>query len=83
VGGQGAVTPDKAAIKVGEPQEALQLHPGCRLRPIHNCSHLLGIHLDTPSRDDVAQKGNGGAMELTLFCLNEQLVRVLGGSGRR
>ncbi|XP_070304212.1 uncharacterized protein [Salvelinus sp. IW2-2015] len=73
-GGQGAVTPGKAAIEVGEPQEALQLHHGRRQGPFHHRFHLLGIHLDTLSRDDVAQKGNAGAMELALFHLNEQLV---------
>ena len=72
-GDQGAVNPYKAAIKVGETQEALQLHPGRRLRPIHHHFHLLRIHLDPPIRNNVAQKGNSGVIELTFFRLNEQL----------
>ena len=71
-GGQCAVTPDKAAIKVGKPQETLQLHPGRRLWPILPRFHLLGIHLGSPSRDDIAQKGHGGAMEMARLHLNKQ-----------
>ena len=73
-GSQGAVTPAKGAIKVDKPQEMLQLNPGRRLGPIHQSSHLPGIHVDTPSGDYVPQKGDGAAMELLLLCLNKQLV---------
>lgn len=73
-GSQCAVTPDEAAIEVGEPQEMLQLHPGCRQGPIHHRTHLPGIHLGIASGDDVPQKGDGGAMELAFLCLDKQLV---------
>ena len=66
VGSQGAVTPDKAVIEVGEPQEVLQLHPESRPRPIHHRSQLPGIHLHTPCSNDETQKRDGGTMELAM-----------------
>jgi hypothetical protein len=68
------VVPLHGAEAVGEEGAGMQLNRGSSLRPIHHRSHLLRINLDTPSREDVAQKGNGGAMELILFHLNKQLV---------
>jgi hypothetical protein len=73
-GSQGAVTPDKAAIKVGKSQETLQLQSGRRLGPIHHRSQLPGIHLYTPCSDDVTQEGDSGAMEFTLLSFHKKLV---------
>ena len=73
-GSQGAVTPDKAAIAGGEPQETLQLHPESRLGPIHHHSHLPGIHLYIPCSNAVTKEGDGGAMEFTLFLFHIKLV---------
>lgn len=63
----------------GPPKARVRQEPGWQTRtsgylgPIHHRSPSQ-IHLDTPSGDDLPQKGDGGAMEPSLLCLNKQLV---------
>jgi hypothetical protein len=77
VGSQGAVPPDKATINVGKSQETLQLHPGRRLGPIHQQSHLSGIHLYIPRSDDVTKERDGGVMEFKLLLFHKKRLEDL------
>jgi hypothetical protein len=61
-------------VDIDKSQETLQLHSGCGLRPIHHRFHLVRMHPNTPCSDDISKEGDGGAKELTLLRLHEQLV---------
>ena len=42
--------------------------------PVNDCFHLLFIHLNGPSRDNIPKEGNRAALELTLLCLDIELI---------
>ena len=42
--------------------------------PVNDCFHLLFIHLNGPSRDNIPKEGNRAAVELTLFCLDIEFI---------
>ena len=55
-GRQRAVPSNEPPIKVGKPQEPLELYSRGGLGPLHDGLNLAGIHPDAPGSHNVAQK---------------------------
>ena len=72
--GNGAVVMDEPPIAIGKPQEPLEGLPVSGGWPLLHFAHLLWVHGDAASGDDVPQEGGRGTGELTLLCHDEQAV---------
>jgi hypothetical protein len=70
------VASDKAAVKVGEAEENLEVAHGGRLGPVEDGRDFLRIHLDTCRRHEVAKVLDLALVERTLLWLGEEAVRA-------
>lgn len=52
--GHSTVATDEPSVKIGEPQEPLELLAGVRNRPGGDSRDLGGVHLDVPLANDVS-----------------------------
>lgn len=65
----GTATALKMAVRIGKPEELLDLLECGGTGPGGDCLNLYWVHLDACSRDNVTQEGNLGYVELTLLYL--------------
>ena len=69
----------EAAVVVRQANEAAYVGARGWLSPLGDGRDLAGVHGDTGSRDDVTQKGDRGAAELTFGSLGEETVLAQDG----
>ena len=69
-----AKVPDKSPVKVGKPQELLNLFATIRCRPLSHSTDFSWVHLHLSRGYDEAQEGYSVSMKLALFSFDVQFV---------
>ena len=68
------VTNDESSVEVAEPEERTDLPDGLWSSPVEDGVDLGGVHAELAVSDDVAEEGHLVLEELTLLCLDPEMV---------